>query len=129
MKRTLTLIAAALAFAACSYKWLIGITLVLTLVGSLMAQVNAVVLDRAVDAINALIQQPTFEWSSALRILTTISIITSPPSASTFLLLLLLLVVVIVPIVVAVFVIVVAVSTTASTITATSSCRRPPVAS
>ena len=57
------------------YKWLIGITLVLTLVGSLMAQVNAVVLDRAVDAINALIQQPTFEWSSALRILTTISII------------------------------------------------------
>ena len=57
------------------YKWLIGITLVLTLVGSLMAQVNAVVLDRAVDAINALIQQPTFEWSRALRILTTISII------------------------------------------------------
>ncbi len=57
------------------YKWLIGITLVLTLVGSLMAQVNAVVLDRAVDAINALIQQPAFEWSSALRILTTISII------------------------------------------------------
>ena len=37
------------------YKWLIAITLVLTLLGSLMAQVNAVVLDRAVDAINALI--------------------------------------------------------------------------
>ena len=57
------------------YKWLIGITLVLTLVGSLMAQVNAVVLDRAVDAINALIQQSTFEWGSAVRILTTISVI------------------------------------------------------
>ena len=40
------------------YRWLIVITLVLTLVGSLMAQVNAVVLDRAVDAINALIQTP-----------------------------------------------------------------------
>ena len=57
------------------YKWLIGITLALTLVGSLMAQVNAVVLDRAVDAINALIQQSTFEWGSAVRILTTISVI------------------------------------------------------
>lgn len=46
------------------YKWLIVITLVLTFVGSLMAQVNAVVLDRAVDAINALLQQPGgFQWS------------------------------------------------------------------
>jgi sorbitol-specific phosphotransferase system component IIBC len=33
------------------YRWLITLTLVLTLVGSLMAQVNAVVLDKAVDAI------------------------------------------------------------------------------
>ncbi len=57
------------------YRWLIGVTLVLTLVGSLMAQVNAVVLDRAVDSINALIQEPQFSWASALRILTTISII------------------------------------------------------
>ncbi len=57
------------------YRWLIGVTLALTLVGSLMAQVNAVVLDRAVDAINALIQQPQFSWGSALKILTTISII------------------------------------------------------
>ena len=57
------------------YKWLIGMTLVLTLIGSLMAQVNAVVLDRAVDAINALIQQPSFSWSSAVRILTVISVI------------------------------------------------------
>ncbi len=37
------------------YKWLVFITLVLTLVGSLMAQVNAIVLDWAVDAINSLI--------------------------------------------------------------------------
>ena len=57
------------------YRWLISITLVLTLVGSFMAQVNAVVLDRAVDAINALIQEPQFSWKSAVRILTTISII------------------------------------------------------
>lgn len=58
------------------YKWLIVVTLVLTLIGSLMAQVNAVVLDRAVDAINALIQQPDgFSWSSAVRILTVITII------------------------------------------------------
>ena len=58
------------------YRGLVIITLVLTLVGSLMAQVNAVVLDRAVDAINALIQTPGgFKWSSAIGILTTISII------------------------------------------------------
>ena len=57
------------------YRWLIGVTLALTLVGSLMAQVNAVVLDRAVDAINELIQQPQFSWGSAARILTTISVI------------------------------------------------------
>ena len=58
------------------YRALVIITLVLTLVGSLMAQVNAVVLDRAVDAINALIQTPGgFKWSSAITILTTISVI------------------------------------------------------
>ena len=58
------------------YRWLIAVTLVLTLVGSLMAQVNAVVLDRAVDAINALIQTPGgFHWAEAERILTVISII------------------------------------------------------
>ena len=58
------------------YRWLIVVTLVLTLIGSLMAQVNAVVLDKAVDAINALIQQPDgFSWSSAVRILTVITII------------------------------------------------------
>ena len=58
------------------YKWLITITLILTLVGSLMAQVNAVVLDRAVDSINNLIQTPGgFSWGSAARLLTIISII------------------------------------------------------
>lgn len=57
------------------YKWLIGVTLALTLVASLMAQVNAVVLDRAVDAINALIQQPAFSWGSAVTILVTITVI------------------------------------------------------
>lgn len=58
------------------YKWLITITLILTLVGSLMAQVNAVVLDRAVDSINNLIQMPGgFSWGNAARLLTIISII------------------------------------------------------
>ena len=58
------------------YRWLIVMTLVLTLVGSLLAQVNAVVLDRAVDAINALVGQPEgFSWSSAARILAFISAI------------------------------------------------------
>ncbi len=58
------------------YRWLICITLVLTLIGSLMAQVNAVVLDRAVDAINALIgQEDGFQWGEAVRILTLITII------------------------------------------------------
>lgn len=37
------------------YKWLVFATLVLTLVGSLMAQVNAIVLDWTVDTINKLI--------------------------------------------------------------------------
>ena len=39
------------------YKWLLAATLLLTLAGSLMAQVNAVVLDRAVDSINALLHR------------------------------------------------------------------------
>ena len=56
------------------YKWLVFITLILTLVGSLMAQVNAIVLDRTVDAINALIGTG-FNWNQAARILTIISIV------------------------------------------------------
>ena len=58
------------------YRWLLVVTLVLTFAGSLMAQVNAVVLDRAVDAINALLHiDGGFQWSAAARILVTISII------------------------------------------------------
>ena len=57
------------------YRWLIAITIVLTFVGSLMAQVNAVVLDRTVDSINALLQAPSFTWSQAARILTAVSAI------------------------------------------------------
>ncbi len=56
------------------YKWLVFVTLILTLVGSLMAQVNAIVLDRTVDAINALIGTD-FSWSQAARILTIISVV------------------------------------------------------
>ena len=56
------------------YRWLVAITLILTLIGSLMAQVNAIVLDRTVDAINALIGT-NFTWSQAARIMTIISIV------------------------------------------------------
>ena len=37
------------------YKWLVFITLILTLIGSLMAQVNAIVLDWTVDQVNGLV--------------------------------------------------------------------------
>lgn len=56
------------------YRLLVIITLILTLVGSLMAQVNAIVLDKTVDAINALIGTD-FKWSQAARIMTIISIV------------------------------------------------------
>ena len=36
------------------YRLLVLITLILTLVGSMMQQVNAIVLDRTVDAINTI---------------------------------------------------------------------------
>ena len=57
------------------YRWLVAATLLLTLLGSVLAQVNAVVLDRAVDAINVLDQQPAMSWTSAMRILTIISVV------------------------------------------------------
>ncbi len=57
------------------YKWLVFLTLILTLVGSLMAQVNAIVLDRTVDAVNALVTAKDFAWAKAARILTIISIV------------------------------------------------------
>lgn len=57
------------------YRWLVVATLVLTLIGALIAQVNAVVLDRTVDAINALVRPEGFEWSRAANILIIISIV------------------------------------------------------
>lgn len=56
------------------YRWLLILTLVLTFVGSMMAQVNAVVLDRAVDAINGLLHvEGGFEWGQAARLLIIVS--------------------------------------------------------
>ncbi len=55
------------------YKWLVVGTLVMTFVGSLAAQVNAVVLDWTVDKINALIPLGEGQWGEAIRILTLIS--------------------------------------------------------
>ena len=56
------------------YRWLLVATLTLTFLGSLMAQVNAVVLDRAVDRINALLHlDGGFQWGEAARILVIIS--------------------------------------------------------
>ncbi len=65
------------------YKGLVVATLALTLVGSLIAQVNAVVLDWTVDTINGLIVhngtgdigEQHFAWGTAARILGTITII------------------------------------------------------
>ncbi len=58
------------------YRWLLVTTLALTFVGSLMAQVNAVVLDRAVDRINALLHlDGGFQWAEAARILLVISVV------------------------------------------------------
>ena len=55
------------------YRWQVVATLLLTLLGSILAQVNALVLDRAVDAINVVNQQPQLSWKSASRILLVIS--------------------------------------------------------
>ena len=57
------------------YRWLVVLTLVLTLIGSFIAQINAVVLDKTVDAINSLITTDTLVWSKAAHILTVISIV------------------------------------------------------
>ena len=57
------------------YKWLVLITLVMTLISSLFAQVNAVVLDKTVDSVNALVGAPDFAWSKAARLLMIISIV------------------------------------------------------
>ena len=55
------------------YRSLVIITLVLTLLTSLLAQVNAIVLDRAVDSINVLDMQPTLSWGSAMSLLTLVA--------------------------------------------------------
>lgn len=57
------------------YRTLVVLTLILTLIGSFIAQINAVVLDRTVDAINALIIEGDVVWSAAAHILTVISIV------------------------------------------------------
>ena len=57
------------------HRFLLLATLSLTLLGSLLAQVNAVVLDRTVDAINALVGSPDFTWAKAVKILTIVSIV------------------------------------------------------
>ena len=57
------------------HRFLLLATLSLTLLGSLLAQVNAVVLDRTVDAINALVGSPDFTWAKAAKILTIVSIV------------------------------------------------------
>ena len=57
------------------YKWLVLATLILTLIGSLIAQVNAVVLDRTVDAINELLQDEHFAWKMAANIMIIICIV------------------------------------------------------
>ena len=55
------------------YRWLVIGTLTMTFIGSLTAQVNAVVLDWTVDKINSLIPLGEGQWSEAIRILTVIS--------------------------------------------------------
>ena len=56
------------------YRWLLVGTLTLTFVGSLMAQVNAIVLDRTVDKINELLHiEGGFMWSSAASVLLVVS--------------------------------------------------------
>lgn len=57
------------------YKWLVILTLVMTVVGSSIAQVNAIVLDWTVDTINSLIGTADFAWSKAAHVLMVISAI------------------------------------------------------
>ena len=50
-------------------------TLILTLIGSTIAQVNAIVLDCTVDAINSLIGAGGVSWREASKILIVITVI------------------------------------------------------
>ena len=57
------------------YKWLVFVTLVLTLIGSLMAQVNAIVLDWTVDEVNGLVTAGEHWGQQAAHIVILISIV------------------------------------------------------
>ena len=57
------------------YKWLVFITLILTLIGSLMAQVNAIVLDWTVDQVNCLVTAGEQWGQKAAHIVILISIV------------------------------------------------------
>ena len=57
------------------YKWLVFITLVLTLIGSLMAQVNAIVLDWTVDQVNGLVTAGEQWGQAAAHIIIMISVV------------------------------------------------------
>lgn len=57
------------------YKWFVIAALILTLIGSCITQINAVVLDWTVDKINALVHQENFSWTDAAHVLTIITII------------------------------------------------------
>ncbi len=57
------------------YKWLVLATLLLTLIGSFMAQVNAIVLDWTVDEINAHLQAGGKWGKEAIEIVTFIAIV------------------------------------------------------
>ena len=57
------------------YKWLVLITLILTLIGSLMAQVNAIVLDWTVDEVDGMVNAHTPWGPAAYKIVVTIAIV------------------------------------------------------
>jgi len=57
------------------YKWLVFITLILTLIGSLMAQVNAIVLDWTVDQVNGLVTAGEQWGPAAAHIVILISVV------------------------------------------------------
>ncbi len=57
------------------YKWLVLATLLLTLIGSLMAQVNAIVLDWTVDSINSHLQAGGKWGAEAVKIVSFVAIV------------------------------------------------------
>ncbi len=58
------------------YKWMVAGTLIMTLIGSSIAQINAIVLDWTVDQINNLVNIEKVEWGArAIEIMVFISIV------------------------------------------------------